>query len=225
MLILKNLNSSKASVVALLKSGSGSIPRQRRNLSRPWKTLGEIERRYIYIYLEFAGTKLVFRDLSGGRIKIHRTKFSAQSEPMSTAPFPSKAAETSWLFARFNGVRGLFIGNPHYGFKALLLSSNSSFPLFYIQPLRETTTVIDTPPLPSLDRIRGLYGPIILFLEQYSCVGFLFLVLRKKKKRDKNSKLLLRRSNNSSMEERCCLLSEEWNSARMIAKASSRGWI
>lgn len=49
MLILKNLNSSKASVVALLKSGSGSIPRQRRNLSRPWKTLGEIERRYIYI--------------------------------------------------------------------------------------------------------------------------------------------------------------------------------
>lgn len=95
MLILKNLNSSKASVVALLKSGSGSIPRQRRNLSRPWKTLGEIERRYIYIYLEFAGTKLVFRDLSGGRIKIHTTKFSAQSEPMSTAPFPSKAAETS----------------------------------------------------------------------------------------------------------------------------------
>lgn len=51
MLILKNLNSSKASVVALLKSGSGSIPKQRRNLSRPWKTLGEIERRYIYIYI------------------------------------------------------------------------------------------------------------------------------------------------------------------------------
>lgn len=105
-----------------------------RNLS--WKTLGEIE--HIYIIYKLAGTKLVFRDFpSGGRIKIHTTNFSRlKASRYQQLCFPQrrrKRVDCSRVLMAF-----LFI---HYGFKALL-SSDRQFelsPLFYIQPLRETT--------------------------------------------------------------------------------------
>lgn len=85
------------------------------------------------------------------------------------------------------------IGNPHYGFKASSLpTANSSFPLFYIQPLRETTLVIDTPdpplsPLPSIESVEDFTRPIIRRYVSWAIFlcGFSSLFSKKKKEKKK----------------------------------------